>query len=139
MIIKKKWQQQVNRFYSGTAPCYLFTEKYNISRDFFRRWIEHQFISNMSKENYATDWQIDHIVPSKLFDLNKDQDVYLCFHYMNIMPMFNIDNKLKGASIHFSLEVLKSRLINFPDSIELKQLIDICENEIKNRWNKYIK
>jgi hypothetical protein len=137
-LIKKKWQQQFNRYYSGISPCYKIYEEFKLTRDFFIKWIESSFTKEMNRENYCKVWQIDHVVPSKLFDLNKKKDLHLCFHYMNIMPMLNSDNKLKGASVHFSLEFLKTREKKYPDSKELKELISICEKEIENTWNKYI-
>ena len=50
------------------------------------------------------------------------------------MPMFNIDNRLKGASIHFSLAKLESMYTN----VYIEKLIDKCNIEIANRYMKYL-
>ena len=87
----------------------------------------------MSFENYGKIWQIDHIVPVELFNIDSETDKIICFNYENTIPMFKSDNRLKGASIHFSLELLKTK----KQSDNIKSLIDKCEKEVEIRWKKY--
>ncbi len=39
---------------------------------------------------------MDHIVPCCLFDLEKKEEQFKCFHYTNLRPMWPVDNKRKG-------------------------------------------
>ena len=77
---------------------------------------------------------MDHIVPVEVFDINDEDDLRLCYNYNNIMPMFNDDNRMKGGSIHFSLEKLKS----MPQNIHTKMLIKRCADAISSIYEKYL-
>lgn len=135
---KKQLQQQLNRFYSSSMPCKELTNIIGISRLDFEKFIEIHFIEEMNKQNYGEIWQLDHVIPIHLFDLSDINSINLCFNYMNIIPLYKRDNKLKGASVYFSLKILEKRLKVYPDNNELKKLIDLCRLEINNRWEKYI-
>ena len=88
----------------------------------------------MTLQNFGSVWGLDHIVPVELFDLASDDDLLLCYNYNNIMPMFISDNRMKGASVHFSLLKLERMPMNlFVEQLKLK-----CENEIEERYNKYL-
>ena len=52
----------------------------------------------MSWNNYGK-WHIDHIIPSSLFDLTKEEEQKKCFHYTNLQPMRGIENKTKSNNI----------------------------------------
>ena len=88
----------------------------------------------MSYDNFGKTWGLDHIVPVHLFDLSNEDDLKLCYNYNNIMPMFNGDNRLKGASVHFSLEKLNSMYSN----VYIVQLKQKCYEEISNTYRKYL-
>ena len=88
----------------------------------------------MTTDNFGSVWGLDHIVPVDLFDEHDMDELRLCYNYQNIMPMFNHDNRLKGASVHFSLAKLESMYTN----VAIKQLIDKCQTEINNRYRKYL-
>lgn len=46
----------------------------------------------------ATEIEIDHIKPCKLFDLTKEEEQRECFHYTNCQPLWWYDNNKKGAT-----------------------------------------
>lgn len=56
--------------------------------------LESMFTDGMSWENYG-DWQIDHIKPCSLFNLNDKSEQEKCFHYTNLQPLWATDNKKK--------------------------------------------
>lgn len=41
--------------------------------------------------------QIDHIKPCAEFDLTKEEEQRICFHYKNMQPLWELDNLKKGA------------------------------------------
>ena len=37
-------------------------------------------------------WHIDHRRPCASFDLTKEEDIKMCFHYTNLQPLWSTDN-----------------------------------------------
>jgi hypothetical protein len=62
--------------------------------------IESQFRKGMNWGNYGIGsgkWHIDHIAPCASFDLSNPEAQRICFHYLNLKPLWGIDNLRKGA------------------------------------------
>lgn len=69
------------------------------SMDFFMAYMETQFRSGMSWENYGRyGWHIDHIRPCASFDLGIAEEQRECFHWSNMQPLWAEENIKKGAS-----------------------------------------
>lgn len=60
-------------------------------------WLEVQFQTGMTWENYGPVWHVDHIKPCKRFDLTDPHQQKLCFHWTNLQPLLAPDNLRKGA------------------------------------------
>ncbi len=52
-----------------------------------RDYLEGKFKRGMTWENYGTFWEIDHIFPCSKFDLTKESEQMICFHFTNLQPM----------------------------------------------------
>ncbi len=63
---------------------------------FFMQWIEQRFKSGMGWHNMEL-WQIDHVRPCSSFDLTTSQGQRDCFHYSNMQPLWETENKRKWA------------------------------------------
>lgn len=68
------------------------------SVDFLKEHLEGQFKSGMSWENYGK-WEIDHIKPCACFDLSKPGEQRECFNYLNLQPLWEKENILKGGRV----------------------------------------
>lgn len=66
------------------------------SKKELRDYIESKFTIGMSWDNQS-EWNIDHIKPLTLFDLTKEEGVYKAIHFTNLQPLWEADNKSKGA------------------------------------------
>jgi len=65
-----------------------------------RQHIEKQFTNNMNWNNYGMKgWHIDHIMPCSAFDFSKEENIYKCFHYSNLQPLWWYDNLVKSDRI----------------------------------------
>lgn len=53
----------------------------------------------MDWDNYGDRWAIDHIMPCDSFDLSTIESQRQCFHFSNLQPLSNKENRLKGARI----------------------------------------
>ena len=49
----------------------------------------------MTFENYG-EWEIDHIKPISLFNLNNENELFECFNYTNLQPLWKLDNIKKS-------------------------------------------
>lgn len=65
------------------------------SIDEFKLYLECQFDSNMTWENYGTYWHIDHIKPCASFDLSDVEQQKQCFHWSNMQPLEAKENRMK--------------------------------------------
>lgn len=118
----------------GNAPSKEIVSLLGIDAIGFRNHIDKYLLDGMTKETFGKTWGLDHIVPVELFDLSNEDELRLCYNYNNIMPMFNIDNRLKGASVHFSLQKLDSMYANvYIDKLKTK-----CHEEISRTYQKYL-
>lgn len=63
----------------------------------FKQYLEKKFKGGMNWSNWGrTGWHIDHIRPLSLFDLTKESEKHIAFHYTNLQPLWAIDNLKKG-------------------------------------------
>ena len=62
----------------------------------FRLFIENQFESGMSWDNYG-EWHLDHVQPLASFDLTERSQFLTACNWLNYQPLWAIDNTRKGA------------------------------------------
>ncbi len=62
----------------------------------FRIYIESRFQPGMTRDNYGSVWNLDHIIPCALFDLTKPDHQKICFHFSNYQPLFKEQNMKKS-------------------------------------------
>jgi hypothetical protein len=65
--------------------------------DTLKEHIEKQFNDGMTWENQGK-WHIDHIRPCASFNLDKENERHMCFHYTNLQPLWAFDNISKSSS-----------------------------------------
>jgi hypothetical protein len=58
--------------------------------------LEKQFQPGMTRENYGSYWEIDHIKPCARFDLTDPDQQRVCFHFSNAQPKTVFENRSKG-------------------------------------------
>ena len=54
----------------------------------YKQFLEDRFIGHMKWSTYATVWEIARVVPFKNWDLTKEEEASICYHYTNSTPMF---------------------------------------------------
>jgi hypothetical protein len=96
---KRKWQIALRRYILEGAPAIQYAQYFGIDHQNLRKWIELQFTGGLSWENYATEWQFDHIVPQAYFDFANEEDLKLCWHFINIRVEPIIHNKYRSSRI----------------------------------------
>lgn len=127
----------LRRFFFTIEPCKEFYKYALCTKDTYRGYVNQYLQTDMSLENYGTLWELDHIVPVELFDLDNEENLKLCYSRFNIIPLYKKHNKAKGSSIHFSFELINSRLKKDPENECLIGLHQILTKE-KEKWEIYL-
>lgn len=79
--------------------------------EFFKEYIENQFIEEMSWENYGVfGWHIDHIKPLVIFDLSDPEQQKECFHYSNMRPLWAKENLSRQSEFTQYRKIYKNKL-----------------------------
>lgn len=65
------------------------------SKELLKEHLEDKFMKNMNFDNYG-DWEIDHIKPISLCDINNIDEIKEYFNYKNLQPLWKIDNIKKS-------------------------------------------
>jgi hypothetical protein len=68
--------------------------------------LESTFRKGMTRENYGSFWEIDHIIPCIEFDLENPEEQKRCFHYSNLRALLISKNRSKGRKIDLPQQVL---------------------------------
>jgi hypothetical protein len=80
---------------------------------FFIGWLESQFIEDMGWENRGL-WDIDHIIPTNLFNLKSEEEQKRAFHYSNCRPLWKKDNIMRPKDGSDTLNSpLEQRVISY--------------------------
>ncbi len=67
--------------------------------DELKLWLEDQFQSGMTWDNYGTYWHIDHIIPLASFDLTDLGQFKKACHWFNLQPLRAEDNLSKKDKV----------------------------------------
>ena len=90
--------------------AYKFLKKYNIIKNIthiqligcsvneLKEHLRKQLKDDMTFENYGK-WEIDHIKPITSFNLTNQNEMYECFNYKNLQPLWREDNIKKSNKI----------------------------------------
>ena len=100
----------------------------------FRKWIEIQFTEELNWENFGTAWQFDHIVPVAYFDFSIEDDLILCWNFINIRveriePNKNRGNRIDVMAVKPYFEALYGKTAY---SLCLKMIDKISKIEVSN-------
>lgn len=77
-----------------------FVRDLGCSIDELKKHLESKFQPGMTWETWGRGrgkWNIDHIVPLAAFDLTNRQHFVLACYYLNLQPLWFIDNQIKGS------------------------------------------
>jgi hypothetical protein len=81
---KRKWQIALRRYILEQQKVSFYAPYFGLDISNFRNWIELQFDQDLNWENFGKAWQLDHIVPVLYFDFKVEQDLKLCWNFINI-------------------------------------------------------
>jgi len=102
---------------------------------FLKEYLKKHFVQGMSFDNMS-EWDIDHIIPCEVFDLENEQQIKQCFNYTNLCPAFEIINNSKGDHL---LDGRQARNLSNEDKQNLISQYFDSNNHLKETIkNQYI-
>lgn len=81
---KRKWQIALRRYLLLGHKSSAYAPFFGIDSRLFREWIELQFDGECNWDNFSSKWQFDHVIPVAYFDFTDQEDMKLCWNFVNI-------------------------------------------------------
>lgn len=87
-----------------------------------RTHIESRFQSGMTWGNYG-EWHIDHTIPCDYFNLVDIEEQKICFHYLNLQPLWASENQKKNNSLPENFEELLALIKSKTEKYDYQEVI----------------
>jgi hypothetical protein len=81
---KRKWQLGYRRYVLERSPSESYAPYFGLDIETLRKWFELQFTDELTWDNFGKAWQFDHIIPATYFDYSNENDLQLCWSFINI-------------------------------------------------------
>lgn len=83
---KRKWQITLRRYVLEKSPCPAYAPYFGLDIENMRKWFEFQFLDGIGWGDFGEKWQFEHIVPVSYFDFDQEEDLKLCWNFLNLRP-----------------------------------------------------
>lgn len=112
---KKKWQIALRRYIIEKKTSYKYAPYFGLDIESIRKWIELSFTEEMSWDNFSEQWQFDFIIPIQYFDIEKEEELRICWNFLNLTAAPIKENRqssfnLLQAKTHFNVLAAKTGL-----------------------------
>lgn len=122
---KRKWQIALRRYLLLGHKSSAYAPFFGIDSRSFRKWIELQFEDDCKWENFSEKWQLDHIIPVAYFDFKNQEDMKLCWNFINIRVELCGLNKNRGNRV----DVLAARA--YFEDLHKKTGYEVCQKLVE--------
>ncbi len=105
---KRKWQINFRRYVIEQSPCPQYAPYFGLDIENIRKWFACQFTKYLNWDNFGTIWQFEHVIPVIYFDHSIEEELKLCWNFINIRvdALENGKNKapleILGAKTYFA-------------------------------------
>lgn len=99
---RKRWQMAFRRYVVEGIANENYAPFFGLEIETLKKWFELQFDETLNWENFGINWQFEHIVPIAYFDFSNENDLKLCWNYINI----RVDSFQPNASSGSKIDVL---------------------------------
>lgn len=123
---KRKWQIALRRYVLERSPCAAYAPYFGLDIEKMRAWFESQFKEGASWGNFGEWWQFEHIIPVTYFDFAEEDELRMCWNFVNIRVDILADGKEKGVKP----DLLVAR--NYFNALLEKTQLPICK-ELLNK------
>lgn len=81
---KRKWQIALRRYVLEKTPSVAYAPFFGLDNEKMRQWFESQFTEGKGWVSFGINWQFGHIIPVNYFDCFNEEDLKLCWNFINI-------------------------------------------------------
>lgn len=150
---KRKWQISLRRYVLEKHICVGYAPYFGLDIENMRQWFEYQFTEGIGWDNFGKNWQFDHIIPVTYFDFSKEEELRMCWNFVNLRVEKIQLNKERGnrldvlAAKNYFKELFSTtnyapclNLLNKIDQLELSEFVSTQSQQefIKEHW-EYLK
>ncbi len=129
---KRKWQLSYRRYVLEKMPCESYARYFGLDIETLRGWFEQQFTGDQSWDNFGKVWQFYHIVPTHYFDFALEQDMLLCWNFINIgiesLAEETMASKLDPLAVRLYFQGLHNKT-SYSLCQKMLDKIDLIENK----------
>jgi hypothetical protein len=129
---KRKWQIALRRYVLETGFSTQYAPYFGLDRKTLRLWFETQFTEDLNWTNFGVNWQFEQVVSASYFDFTRDEELKLCWHFVNLKV--DATHSIKNKAIGTDLLVARSYLQGLYEKTQFspcKKLLDKI-NEIED-------
>lgn len=148
---KRKWQLAFRRYILEKQCTKQYAPFMGLDIETYRNYIELQFTDGLSWSNFGKSWQFEHVIPMNYFDFSNDDDMALCWNFINIRvealekesvnhinilaakPYFERLYQKTGYDMCLKMveKINTVAAVNFPQETELAQFINKRHDRIQ--------
>ncbi|HMO62356.1 MAG TPA: hypothetical protein PKC39_02905 [Ferruginibacter sp.] len=81
---KRKWQIALRRYVIEHKANDYYAPYFGLDIKNMRNWFECQFTEGIGWNDFGHKWQFEHILPAASFDFKKDDELKLCWNFINL-------------------------------------------------------
>jgi len=107
---------RITKFLKNKSKNIITTELLGCTSKFLKKWLEFQFNSEMSWDNYGIYWHIDHVIPCNSFDVTDFDELQKCFNWKNLRPLECSKNISKSDKIITKDIINQEIIVNYYSS-----------------------
>jgi hypothetical protein len=96
---KRKWQIALRRYVLEKNPSSFYAPYFGLDIEKMRNWFECQFENGTSWEDFGKKWQFDHVIPVTYFNFSDDNELKLCWNFINLRVRSASVNQNRGNRV----------------------------------------
>lgn len=96
---KRKWQIALRRYVLEKNFSITYAPYFGLDIEHIRKWFEFQFTDGLGWSSFGVAWQFDHIIPVAYFDFSQEEDLKLCWNFVNLRVEASDNNKNRGQRL----------------------------------------
>ena len=81
---KRKWQIALRRYVLERNVCIDYAPYFGLDIEKMRSWFECQFPPGIGWEHFGEQWQFEHVLPVTCFDFSKEEELSMCWNFVNL-------------------------------------------------------